>query len=77
MNRQPAPIFNPFDVHAATAALHRAAALARKTAIDTNTHLVVMRNGKLVRIPAQQLRKRTTLRAVNEKNQEIFYAGST
>jgi len=57
MNRQPASSFNPFDVQAATAALRRAAALARKTAIDTNTYLVVMENGKVVKIPAQQLRQ--------------------
>jgi len=31
--------------------------LARKTAIDTNTYLIVMRNDKLIRIPAKQLRQ--------------------
>jgi len=46
-----------FDVKKAEAALRRAAALARKTAIETNTHLVVMREGKLVHISAQQLRE--------------------
>jgi len=57
MNRHPGSSFNPFDIQAATAALRRAAALARKTAMETNTHLVVMRNGKVVRIPAEQLRQ--------------------
>jgi len=57
MNTQPVSSFDPFDAQAATAALRRAAALARKTAMDTNTHLVVMRNGKLMHIPAQQLRQ--------------------
>jgi len=48
---------NVMDTQAATAALHRAAEIARKTAIDTDTCLVVMENGKMVRIPAQQLRQ--------------------
>jgi len=47
----------PIDVQAALAAFHRAAELARKTAIDTNTHLVVMENGNIVHIPAAQLRQ--------------------
>jgi len=42
---------------AALAALHRAAQAARQLAIDTNTHLVVFQNGKVVRIPPQELRK--------------------
>jgi len=45
------------DVKAATEALHRAAALARKTAIDTNTGIVVMKDGKVTHIPAAQLRQ--------------------
>jgi len=47
----------PIDVQAALAAFRRAAELARKTAIDTNTHLVVMENGNIVHIPAAQLRQ--------------------
>jgi len=47
----------PIDVQAALTALHRAAEMARKTAIDTDTCLVVMENGKLVRVPAHQLRQ--------------------
>jgi len=57
MSMQPAPSFNPFDVQSATAALRRAAALAQKAAIDTNPHSVVVRDGKLMGIPAQQLRQ--------------------
>jgi hypothetical protein len=34
----------------------RAAQLARKTAIQTNTEIVIVQNGKLVRISAEQLR---------------------
>jgi len=48
---------NVMDTQAATAALRRAAEMARKTAIDTDTYLVVMEHGKVVRIPAEQLRQ--------------------
>jgi hypothetical protein len=37
--------------------MERAAALARKVAIDTNTDLIVVKDGKLVRISARDLRK--------------------
>lgn len=37
--------------------MRRAAEMARKTAILTNTEIIVVRDGKLVRIPAEQLRK--------------------
>jgi len=47
----------PIDVHAALAAFHRATEMARKIAIDTDTCLVVMENGKVVKIPAQTLRQ--------------------
>jgi hypothetical protein len=46
---------NP-DLRASLIALQRAAELARKTAIQTNTEIIVVRDGKLVRIPAEQLR---------------------
>jgi hypothetical protein len=39
------------------AAMRRAATLARKTAIQTDTAIVMVRDGKPVRIPAAQLRK--------------------
>lgn len=45
------------DLRASLVALQRAAALARTTAIQTNTHLVIVQNGKLVRIPAEVLRQ--------------------
>ena len=46
---------NP-DLRASMAAMRRAAALARKTAIQTNTAIVLVRDGKVVRIPAAELR---------------------
>lgn len=45
------------DLRASVAAMHRAAELARKTAIQTETYLVVVENGELVRIPADVLRE--------------------
>jgi len=50
-----------FDEQAALAALHRAAAMARKIAIDTDTPLVVVRDGKVVHIPAAQLRQQASV----------------
>ncbi len=44
------------DLRASGAALRRAAAQARKTAIQTDTHLVVVKDGKLTQISAQSLR---------------------
>ncbi len=46
---------NP-DLRGSMTAMRRAAALARKTAIQTDTAIVVVRDGKPVRIPAAQLR---------------------
>ena len=45
------------DLRASLAGLRRAAQLARKTAIQTDAELVVVRNGKLLRIPAETLRR--------------------
>lgn len=45
------------DLRASATALQRAAELARKTAIQTDTNLVIVKNGKLTRIPAQTLRE--------------------
>lgn len=45
------------DLRASPAALKRAAEAARKLAIQTNTHLIVVKDGKLTRIPAQVLRE--------------------
>jgi hypothetical protein len=46
---------NP-DLRASVAAMQRAAELARRTALQTDTAIVVVQNGKLVRISAEQLR---------------------
>ena len=47
---------NP-DLRGSLAAMHRAAALARQIAIQTNTEIVLVRDGKPVRITAAELRK--------------------
>ncbi|MET0180393.1 MAG: hypothetical protein ABW194_07920 [Novosphingobium sp.] len=47
---------NP-DLRASFAALKRAAQLARKTAIQTDTEIVIVRDGKQVRITADELRQ--------------------
>lgn len=44
------------DLCASVVAMHRAAELARKIAIQTDTCLVVVENGRIVRIPAHVLR---------------------
>lgn len=49
------------DMRASLAALRRAAQLARKTAIQTDTELVVVRDGHTVRIPAETLRAQAKL----------------
>ena len=38
-------------------ALRRSAAMARKIAIQTDTPLVIARDGKVIQIPAEQLRR--------------------
>lgn len=43
------------DVRAALGALRRAAQMARKTVMQTNTHLVIMKDGRLQRISASEL----------------------
>ena len=48
------------DLRASVAAMHRASQMARETAIRTDTDLVVMKNGQLIRIPAQALRAETS-----------------
>ena len=47
---------NP-DLRASLAAMLRAAELARQTALQTGTAIVVVRNGELVRITADELRR--------------------
>ena len=45
---------NP-DIRASLAGMKRAAALARQTAIQTNTEIVLVRDGKPVRVSAAEL----------------------
>jgi hypothetical protein len=45
------------DVRSSLAALRRAAALARKEAIATNTDIVVVKDGRLLVIEAKTLRE--------------------
>ena len=47
---------NP-DLRASLTAIRRAAEMARSTAIQTNTEIVIVKDGKLVRITAAELRK--------------------
>lgn len=47
---------NP-DIRASLAGMKRAAALARQTAIQTNTEIVLVRDGKPLRVSAAELRK--------------------
>jgi len=47
---------NP-DLIASVAAIKRAAILARQTAIQTNTAIVVMKDGVLCRISAEELKQ--------------------
>ena len=46
------------DLAASVTAIKRAAAMARKTAMQTDTAIVVMMNNKIVRITAAQLREK-------------------
>jgi len=46
------------DLFASMAAMQRAAALARKAAVQTDTAIVVVKGKKLVRVTAEQLRKK-------------------
>jgi hypothetical protein len=45
------------DLRASIAAMRRAAEAARQTAIQTGTNLIIVKDGKLTRIPAQALRE--------------------
>ncbi len=48
------------DVRSAMQALRRAAQLARQTAIQTGTNLIVVRNGQIQHIPPATLRDQVT-----------------
>ncbi len=45
------------DLRASLGALRRAAQQARRTAIQTETHLVIVKDGRLQRISADELRQ--------------------
>lgn len=45
------------DLRASMAALQRASVLARQIAIQTNTHLVIVKDGRLLRLSAEELRQ--------------------
>jgi hypothetical protein len=45
------------DLRASHEALRRAAELARQTAIQTDTDLIIVKDGKTIRIPAAVLRE--------------------
>ena len=47
------------DLRASMAALQRAALQARKTAIQTGTNLVIVKDGQLLRISAEELSPQT------------------
>lgn len=55
MNPVPLSEANDEDAKYVLVALMRAAARAREIAIQTNTHLVIMQDGKLVRIAPKDL----------------------
>ncbi len=45
------------DLRNALAAMRRAAEMARQTAIQTNTGIIMVKDGKIVHISAQELRE--------------------
>lgn len=45
------------DLRASLKAMQRAAELARKTAIQTDTDIVIVENEQIVRLSAQELRR--------------------
>jgi hypothetical protein len=45
------------DLRNALVALRRATLMARKTAIQTGTNIVVVRDGRIIRISADELRR--------------------
>ena len=46
------------DIPASVAAMNRAAAMARKIAVQTETGIIVVENEKIVLVTADELRKR-------------------
>ena len=56
MKQEDLPEAKHDDMRGSLAAMRRAAAMARDIAIQTHTGIVVVRNGKQVRISAAELR---------------------
>ncbi|BDB15001.1 MULTISPECIES: hypothetical protein [Acidithiobacillus] len=54
------------DVRASLNALRRAAQLARKTAMQTNTSIVIVRDGQVVHVSAQELRRTVTSESAHD-----------
>lgn len=54
------------DLRASMAALQRAALQARKTAIQTGTNLVIVKDGQLLRISAEELSQQTEPKEVQK-----------
>ncbi len=49
------------DLRGSMAALQRASLQARKTAIQTGTHLIIVKDGQILRISAEELRQQTEI----------------
>ena len=63
MSAKQNPRSDDADVRAAMAAMRRAADSARKTAIATETAIIIVRDGKRVRVTAEELRQQQPPRA--------------
>ncbi|MGF1525857.1 MAG: hypothetical protein ACFCBW_03560 [Candidatus Competibacterales bacterium] len=59
------------DLRASWDALQRAGALARQTAVQTNTSIVVIQNGRVVHISASELRTEDTNNKTASKHQSL------
>jgi imidazolonepropionase-like amidohydrolase len=57
MNEKDLHLARNKDIPGSLAAMKRAAVMARELAVQTNTAIVVVRDGKIVRITADELRK--------------------
>ena len=57
MKQEDLPKARHADMRGSLAAMRRAAELARQTAIQTDTAIVLVRDGKLVRVTAAELRR--------------------
>lgn len=56
------------DLIASLAAMKRAAALARQQAIQTDTAIVILKDQKIVRLTAEDIRKEDRTRESNGRN---------